>query len=148
MTEYDKTFFDASKTLARYESEREQASGYNRYMMGRRISEYRRFVELQAESIHSLAAVIVSGNDGPKVICNCGLAVPSSSEVIDDAIARERLAATGHWDHTSNELAQIYVLHGHVVCAGCDLSQPIGEDYPETDWDKLDADHADCGFER
>ena len=148
MPEYDKAYFEASKTLARYESQRDKASGYNRYMMGRRISEFRDFVELQAESIHSLAAVIMSGNNGTQIICNCGLTVPAGAEVIDDTIARAKLDAPGHWDHTTNELAQIYVLHGHVVCAGCDLSQPIGEDHPEVDWDKLDADHADCGFER
>ena len=148
MPEYDNEYFDASTTLARFERRRDKVGGYSRWMMGRRVGEFRNFIELQAQNIHVVAAVIRSEKHGNKVVCSCGLALPGVAEINDVRSVTEKLSGAGHWNHNTNSVAQVFVIGGNLVCAGCELRQPFDEDDPKINWDNLLAAHADCGLNR
>ena len=152
---YNKDYFNAAATARNYEKRLKDpsVSGYNKWMIGRRLGDYAYFADLQDKRVHVVSGV--SHGKSLQVFCSCGLTVDFSPETDTDFLPFEGLAAPGHWDHHAKAPAQVFVLGNNLVCAGCDRDQPVKfegegdlEREPIVDWDAtLDA-HADCGFGR
>lgn len=91
---YFEDLFNAAETLRKYEAAYEKATGYNKWMLGRREGEYDEFVSLQIKNVHQLA-VVINGF----LVCVCGLIteIESDSEGSPTAL----LSAPGHWNHVT-----------------------------------------------
>lgn len=153
--EYEPRYFEADKTAAEYEARYKSPAtkGYDKWMCSRRAGDFNSFASAQRRRIHYVAA----GGMGftPAVYCCCGLKVSLPQFNNYDDLPARGLDVPGHRDHLTNTPAQVFVLHDRLVCAGCDLNEPVDFDHEEhwkkkplVDWDAVLAAHADCGFSR
>ena len=133
--------FDAVETYlnlrARFEKE---TNGFGKWMLGRRASEQRQNVLAQENHLHHVVVATETEN-----ICVCGLQFERAPWTDETQAVR----VDGHWDHTTESLAQVYVWKRRLVCAGCDLDAEVQfdeHDLPLVDWDAALAEHAECGF--
>jgi hypothetical protein len=113
MPEYYNHFFDAEATLRQYEKRHLTAQGYDKWMIGRRIGDFRELVRLQKANIHGIAA----GGGNNIVYCSCGLTIPDAPSW--EAPTVDRLQAVGHWDHTSGQVAHTYRVANELICSSC-----------------------------
>jgi hypothetical protein len=74
MPKYYENALNLRKALASYEAGYASATGYNKYMYGRRVGEYRSFVLNLDDGIHQI--ILGTGGDD---VCNCALMVPGDS---------------------------------------------------------------------
>lgn len=102
--EYDESVFNALDAVRDFERELESGTGngYDKWMIGRRITEFEWFAEQQAEGIHEVAHF-----DEDYPVCTCGLVV--ALEDFDEDSSTELkvfLAAPGHWDHVAGAVLE------------------------------------------
>jgi hypothetical protein len=138
---YDPEIFDAVATFNRLrERFNREKNSFGKWMLGRRSGDWHSFAWHQTNRVHR----DVRANE-TETYCSCGLVflTPCASD------NPEGRRVNGHWDHTSDSLAQVYLLRRQLVCAGCSLTALIEFDergIPLVDWDAALADHAECGF--
>jgi hypothetical protein len=87
MPSYEKEFIDCIKTIEYYEARQKKATGYNKYMLGRRESDFVYTYTLQRMNIHT-SRLGVSSDRGDYVVCSCGL---KYKEELGNEIARGHL---------------------------------------------------------
>lgn len=77
----------------------------------------------------------ISHSKGQKFsACTCGLILNESAITAETGFS-ESMLQTGHWDQESGKLAQVYLMGGSVICAGCGFieteSEYFGDCYHE-----------------
>jgi hypothetical protein len=138
---YDPDIFNALETFNRLRERFNRAkNSFGKWMLGRRCSDWHSFAWAQTNRVHR----DVRANE-IETYCSCGLVyvTPRESDTPDGS------RVNGHWDHTSDSLAQVYLWRRKLVCAGCSLTASIEFDergIPLIDWDAALVDHAGCGF--
>jgi hypothetical protein len=154
---YEKSYFKAKATARDYERRYNspETVGMNRFMVGRRLSDYTYFAQLQELRVHQEVGTAYS--KVTTIFCSCGLAVDFPLTPANEELPADALDAHGHWDHHSKSLAQVFVLDDRLVCAGCDLDEIVefecdddesDVESPIVDWDDVLQAHAGCGFDR
>ena len=154
-SKYESSYFRAKATAASYEKRYNDpaTTGFNKFMIGRRMGDYTYFAQMQNTRIHAVAGASIG--DPVIVYCFCGLKVEHAADTDYDNEPSSGLAADGHWDHNIKGLAQVFILDNRLVCAGCNLDETVVYDDEEAwdkqalvNWDDLLAAHAGCGFGR
>ena len=139
-TYYPGVFNALEKFRDYYERYTRQTSDYSKWMLGRRAAEQRQNALAQENHLHHVVVATETEN-----ICVCGLQFERAPWTDETQAVR----VDGHWDHTTDSLAQVYVWQRRLVCAGCDLDAEVQFDeqgFPLVDWDAALAEHAKCGF--
>lgn len=145
MPSYESKFLDCEKTIESYSARYEEATGYDRWMISRRESDFVLAQTLQRMNIHSVL-LGVGGSEGYYDVCSCGL-----RNYTDHANHLVR----GHlFNGKSTRLIIVWQeeLDGHVLyCQDCEenwLLVSKGEfgyyDLPDVDLEATMAKHSIC----
>ena len=92
---YSKFATDLQAKLDDFKERYPKATGYDKYMIGRRIGEYRLFTWQREQNIHDILA-----NYNGDYVCVCSLVIPDDHSVAE---------AKGHLDPSGNPTSQFFV---------------------------------------